>query len=117
MATADASGIHSDMSPGFELGWCAGSGDDRHFESINIWRSAEPEPHVIETMPLCLCDIRSVADEDVVFGDGQNTSDVRQYTKLVDERCVYTPTQKWYYFPRITPRETLLFRQCEFTSA
>ena len=33
------------------------------------------------------------------------------YYKLVDERCCYSPGQRWYYFPRITPTETLIFRQ------
>ena len=36
---------------------------------------------------------------------------MRQYYKLVDERCVHSPQQRWYYFPNITPGETLLFRQ------
>jgi hypothetical protein len=43
--------------------------------------------------------------------DAQNTGDIRMYYKLVDERCCYNPTQRWYYFPRITPTETLVFRQ------
>ena len=94
-----AGGIHSDMSPGIELGWKPG-GDDRHFESINVWRSAERE-FDIEMMPLCVCAIDSINPEDIVFGDGQNTGDVRQYYKLVDERCVHSEGQMWYYFPRM----------------
>ena len=105
-----ASGIHSDMSPGIELGWEPGQ-DDRHFQSINVWRSAEGPEHNIEMMPLCLCAMDTVAEDDVVYGDGQNTGDVRQYYKLVDERCVHSPQQRWYYFPNMTPAETLLFRQ------
>ena len=69
-------GIHSDMSPGIELGWRPGQ-DDRHFESINVWRSAERGSE-IEMMPLCVCAMDSVAPADVVFGDGVNTGDVRQ---------------------------------------
>lgn len=130
-----ATGIHSDMSPGIELGWQPGD-DDRHFESINVWRTAESE-FDIEMMPLALCAIETMATADIVFGDGQvsmpcnipyanyllmiannhrygdaqNTGDVRMYFKLVDERCCYSPAQRWYYFPRITPTETLIFRQ------
>ena len=40
--------------------------DERHFESINIWRSAIPE--TVFTMPLALCDMRSAAERDIVFG-------------------------------------------------
>lgn len=64
-----ASGIHSDMSPGIELGWQSGD-DDRHFESINVWRTAESE-FDIEMMPLCLCAMNTMAPGDIVFGDGQ----------------------------------------------
>ena len=46
-------GIHSDMSPGIQLGWRPGQ-DDRHFESLNVWRSAE-KGFDIEMMPLCVC--------------------------------------------------------------
>lgn len=87
-----AGGIHADMSPGIERGWVQGRDDDCHFESLNVWRSAEPL-HDIEMMPLCLCDMRTVTSADVVFGDGQNTSDIRQHTKLVDERCVHSPVR------------------------
>jgi hypothetical protein len=108
-----ASGIHSDMSPGIELGWQPGQ-DDRHFESINVWRTAEND-YDIEMMPLCVCAMDTMGVDDVVFGDGQNTGDIRMYYKLVDERCCYSPTQRWYYFPRMTPTETLIFRQCVST--
>ena len=64
-----ASGIHSDMSPGIELGWRLGD-DDRHFESINVWRTAESE-FDIEMMPLCVCAMSTMAPDDIVFGDGQ----------------------------------------------
>ena len=53
--------------------------DDRHFESINIWRSAIAE--TVRMMPLAVCDMRSVRIDDIVFGDGQNTGNIKQYTR------------------------------------
>jgi hypothetical protein len=65
------------MSPGIELGWQPGD-DDRHFESINVWRTAENDCD-IEMMPLCVCSMETMAPGDIVFGDGQvswNSCDV-----------------------------------------
>ena len=106
---AYAQGIHADMSPAVEDRFMRLVPDERHFESINIWRSAIPE--TVFTMPLALCDMRSVAERDIVFGDGQNTGDIRQYTKVVDQRLIHGAHQRWYYFPHLAPDEVLLFRQ------
>ena len=62
-------------------------------------------------MPLAVCDMRSVTPDDIVFGDGQNTGNIKQYTKVVDQRLIHGPHQRWYYFPDMTPDEVLLFRQ------
>ena len=106
---AYAQGIHADMCAAVERRFAGVVPDGRHFESINIWRSAVPE--TIEMMPLAVCDMASVRPEDIVFGDGQNTGNIRQYTKVVDQRLIHGPHQRWYYFPRMTPDEVLLFRQ------
>ena len=84
-------------------------GDERHFESINIWRSANGE--TIRMMPLAVCASPSVKPADIVFGDGQNTGNIRQYMKVVDQRLIHGPHQRWYYFPDMTPDEVLLLRQ------
>ena len=94
---AYAQGIHADMSPAVEKGFRRIVPDDRHFESINIWRSATPE--TVRMMPLAVCDMRSVRIDDIVFGDGQNTGNIKQYTKVVDQRLIHGPHQRWYYFP------------------
>tara|TARA_B100001013_G_scaffold299043_1_gene200077 strand:- start:270 stop:812 length:543 start_codon:yes stop_codon:yes gene_type:complete len=84
--------------------------DERHFQCINLWRSTKlDEP--IEMMPLAVCDMRSVDPNDIVFGDGMNTGNIKQYTKVVDQRIVYSPEQRWYYFPDMSPEEVLIFRQ------
>ena len=106
---AYAQGIHADMSPAVEDGFRRIVPDDRHFESINIWRSAVPE--TVRMMPLAVCDMRSVRIDDIVFGDGQNTGNIKQYTKVVDQRLIHGPHQRWCYFPDMTPDEVLLFRQ------
>ena len=106
---AYAQGIHADMSPAVEGGFRRIVPDERHFESINIWRSAIPE--TVRLMPLAVCDMRSVRIDDIVFGDGQNTGNIKQYTKVVDQRLIHGPHQRWYYFPDMTPEEVLLFRQ------
>ena len=106
---AYAQGIHADMSPAVEGRFRRIVPDDRHFESINIWRSAIPQ--TVRMMPLAVCDMRSVRIDDIVFGDGQNTGNIKQYTKVVDQRLIHGPHQRWYYFPDMTPDEVLLFRQ------
>ena len=106
---AYAQGIHSDMCAAVENGFARIVPDDRHFESINIWRSADRQP--IRMMPLAVCDIGSVSPDDVVFGDGTNTGDIRQYYKVVDQRITHSPSQRWYYVPDMTPDEVLIFRQ------
>ena len=106
---AYAQGIHADMSPAVEDRFHRIVPDARHFESINIWRSAIPE--TVRLMPLAVCDMRSVRPDDIVFGDGQNTGNIKQYTKVVDQRLIHGPHQRWYYFPNMTPEEVLLFRQ------
>ena len=97
------------MSPAVEEGFRRIVPDERHFESINIWRSAVPE--TVRMMPLAVCDMRSVRIDDIVFGDGQNTGNIKQYTKVVDQRLIHGSHQRWYYFPDMTPEEVLLFRQ------
>ena len=106
---AYAQGIHADMSPAVEDRFQRILPEARHFESINIWRSAVRE--TLRLMPLAVCDMRSVRPDDIVFGDGQNTGNIKQYTKVVDQRLIHGPHQRWCYFPDMTPDEVLLFRQ------
>ena len=106
---AYAQGIHADMSPAVEDRFLTLVSDERHFESINIWRSANRE--TVRMMPLAVCDMRSVKPDDIVFGDGQNTGNIKQYTKVVDQRLIHGPHQRWCYFSNIAPDEVLLFRQ------
>ena len=107
---AYALGIHSDMCAAVEDAFRRIVPDQRHFESINIWRSVKPG-ETVQMMPLAVCDMRSVNPDDIVFGDGTNTGDIRQYRKVVDQRLIHSPEQRWHYFPDMTADEVLLFRQ------
>ena len=103
-------GIHSDMCAAIERHFDRIVPDQRHFESLNIWRSTDRANPVL-MMPLAVCDMRSVDPADIVFGDGTSTANIRQYTKVVDQRVIHSPTQRWYYFPEMQPDEVLVFRQ------
>lgn len=109
-AGAYAGGIHSDMCAVVEDAFSKIIPQGRHFESINIWRSVK-KGELVQTMPLCVCDMRSVDPKDIVFGDGTATGNIRQYYKVVDQRVVFSPNQRWYYFPDMSDDEVLLFRQ------
>lgn len=107
---AYAMGIHSDMCAVVERYFSRIVPGQRHFESINIWRSTKgTEP--VQLMPLAVCDMTSVDPDDIVFGDGTATGNIRQYYKVVDQRVVFSPSQRWYYFPEMTQDEVLVFRQ------
>ena len=107
---AYAGGIHSDMCAAVEERFNRILPDKRHFQSINIWRSTK-RGELVKMMPLAVCAMGSVDPQDIVFGDGQNTHNIKQYTKVVDQRIIYSAKQTWYYFPDMTQDEVLLFRQ------
>ena len=107
---AYAGGIHSDMCAAVEKAFAKIVPDNRHFESINFWQSVKKN-ETVQTMPLAVCDMRSVDPKDIVFGDGTATGNIRQYYKVVDQRVIFSPNQMWYCFPDMTADEMLLFRQ------
>ena len=82
--------------------------EGRHFALYNIWRSIDPERE-IEMMPLALCDGTTVLPADMVHADSLRHTEPP--TRLVDYRLVHNLGQCWYYYPRMTPDETLLFVQ------
>ena len=107
---AYAQGIHSDMCAAVEKAFLKLIPDERHFESINLWRSTE-RGQTVQMMPLAVCDMTTVQSDDIVFGDGMNTGDIRMYRKVVDQRLIHSTAQRWYYFPDMTEDEVLIFRQ------
>ncbi len=98
--------VHADVSPFVEdvtavpEGW--------HFGLFNVWRNIEPESP-IEAMPLALCDVRTVATADVVYADARRRTEPK--TRVIDCRLIHDTGQGWYYFPRMTADEALIFKQ------
>ncbi len=100
-------GTHADISPHAENRWDEFV-DRRHCAMFNVWRSTDLARD-IEVMPLSLCDMQTVAVDDMVAADAWAQTDPPR--KLVSYRLAYNPAQRWYYFPRMTPSETLVFKQ------
>jgi len=74
----------------------------RRFSVINVWR---PIRGPLEDAPLALCDARSVATEDLV------ASDLLYKDRTGETYNVrYNPAHRWFYAPRMTRDEVLLFR-------
>lgn len=82
--------------------------EERHFQIINFWRSSERDLG-IDTMPLAMCDIRSVDCNDIVLAEYHPTRD----RSLRDEhyRLIRHNDQRWCYFANMMPNEMLVHKQ------
>jgi len=74
----------------------------RRFAIVNVWRSTGGP---VETMPLCICDARSVAPEDLVISE-RRAVDRIGYTY----RIAYNPDHRWYWFPVMQFDEAMLIK-------
>ncbi len=74
----------------------------RRFAIVNVWRSIRG---TVQTGPLALCDASSVAPEDLVPVKRK----AKDRTGEI-QMALYSPGQRWYYFPRITMDEALLIK-------
>lgn len=74
----------------------------RRFAIVNVWRSTGGP---VETMPLTICDARSVAPGDLVVSE-RRAVDRIGYTY----RIAYNPDQKWYWFPHMQFDEAMLIK-------
>lgn len=99
--------FHSDVTPYAELPLDRVA-DDRHFRIYTLWRNCDRE-HPVRTMPLALCDLRSVAPEDVVLADSLDQKDPPRVG--YSYRLVHRPGQCWHYFPEMTADEVLVNKQ------
>ncbi len=104
--TAYARMVHADVCPYVEDVLRAPEG--RHFGLFNVWRNIDPARE-IECMPLALCDVTTVAGTDIVYANARRRTEPK--TRLVDCRLVHDTGQGWYYFPRMTADEALIFKQ------
>jgi hypothetical protein len=74
----------------------------RRFAVINVWR---PIRGPVEDMPLAVCDARSMVPRDFVATD-------LKYRDRTGEvySVVFSPTHRWFYFPRMQRHEALLLK-------
>lgn len=75
---------------------------ERRFAIINVWRSISG---AIETMPLTICDARSVAQSDLVPAE-------RRAKERIGEtyRLAHNADHKWFYFPLMQKNEAMLIK-------
>ncbi len=97
---------HSDFTPFVED--FTDMPEGHHFALFNVWRGTNPDRE-IEWMPLALCDLTTVAVDDIVYNDSHRRTEPR--TRLIDCRLIHNTAQAWYYFPRMRPSEALIFKQ------
>ena len=74
----------------------------RRFAIVQVWRAiASP----IESNPLAIADARSIEPRDLIACE-------RRYPHRVGEtyRLAYSPRHEWYYFPRMSRDEALVFK-------
>ncbi len=91
----------------------------KRFMVINFWRPIGPEYTAdtpLLTKPLALCDPASVATEETVHtGLDAGAVQGREGT-LTDQMALkYSDKHKWYYYPRMTSEEVLVFKQIDIS--
>ncbi len=75
------------------------------FAVINVWRSTAG---TVETAPLALCDARSVTEADLVISERRAKDRVGEV-----QQALYSPHQRWYWYPRVTAGEAILIKTFE----
>lgn len=74
----------------------------RRYGVIQVWR---PISGPVLKTPLGICDARSISAADVVLSDLQY-----EHRKGEVMQMTYNPDHRWYYFPRMTADEALVFK-------
>jgi len=69
---------------------------------VQVWR---PIRHPVQTMPLAICDSRSLSPEDLIISE-------RRYPDRVGQTYAIThnPAHQWYWFPQMRREEALVFK-------
>lgn len=75
---------------------------ERRFAIINVWRSIRGE---VESMPLAVCDARSIAASDLIAAERRTRDRVGEVQHLV-----FNPDQRWFYFPHMQKNEALVIK-------
>ena len=75
---------------------------EHRYAEINLWR---PIRGPLLRSPLALCDAQTLSEENLV------ASDLRYRDRTGETYAVtYSPTQRWFYFPKMTADECILIR-------
>lgn len=82
--------------------------EGRHFQVLTFWRTSDCSSN-IESMPLALCDTRSVNDDDIVLAQYYAQNERRKIGQSY--RLIHNESQRWCYFPSMTPEEMLVSKQ------
>ena len=77
----------------------------RRFAIIQVWR---PIRHAVESWPLAIADARTISPRSLVVTE-------RHYRDRVGQTfaITYDPAHRWYWFPRMRPKEALVFKTYE----
>ena len=74
----------------------------RRFAIVQVWRAIG---RPIESDPLAICDARTLVKHDLLVSE-------RRYPNRIGQtyQVAYNPDQDWYYFPKMTRDEALIFK-------
>ena len=95
--------FHLDVTPYAEFPSRCGGGRTP-LRIYTLWRNCSFR-HPVRTMPLALCDVRSVLPEDVVFAESLRRRDPPK--RGYSYHLVHRRTQQWHYFPAMSADEVL----------
>jgi hypothetical protein len=74
----------------------------RRFAIVQVWRSINTP---IEVAPLAMCDARTLAAGDLLISERRSPGRIGQ-----TYRITYNPAHEWYWFPKMTRDEALVFK-------
>ena len=74
----------------------------RRFAIVNVWRSMHG---TIENYPLAVCDASSTVAGDLITVKRQAKDRIGEI-----QMAVFNPDHRWFYFPRMTGEEALMFK-------
>jgi hypothetical protein len=74
----------------------------RRFAIIQVWR---PINRPVQTDPFALADARSLEAKDFIAAERRHPDRVGEIYQFS-----YSPNHRWYYFPRMTRDETIVFK-------
>ena len=79
----------------------------QRYQGFNIWRVISEPP---QDVPLALCDLRTLSQEDLIAGDAVFDAPGRPEWSFEGFLVKYNPQHRWCYFSNMTRDEVLIFR-------